>query len=53
MIVRVSVTSAIAQQRILDSVHRVDLEGGEIHHRSYSIPSPQSLYHIDGNHKLR
>ena len=43
-----------------DSMHRVDPEGGlvrhvnGIHRRSYSEPSPQSLYHIDGNqtHKV-
>ena len=48
----------IQQQRIQESMWRVDPEGtllrrlNVINRRSYSVPAPRSLYHIDGNHKL-
>ena len=48
----------IQQSRIRDSQRRVDPEGAIIrrlhvlNRREYSVPSPRSLYHIDGHHKL-
>ena len=48
----------VQQYRIRESMRRIDPEGtlarrlNVIHRRYYSVPSPRSLYHIDGNHKL-
>ena len=48
----------VQQHRIRESMRRIDPEGtlarrlNVIHRRCYSVPSPRSLYHIDGNHKL-
>ena len=48
----------IQQRRIRDSQRRVDPDGtvmrrlGVLSRREYSVPSPRSLYHIDGYHKL-
>ena len=45
-------------QRIRESQRRVDPEGSilrQLHNltrRRYSVPGPQSLWHMDGNHKL-
>uniref|UniRef100_A0AAV2KLY9 Integrase catalytic domain-containing protein n=2 Tax=Knipowitschia caucasica TaxID=637954 RepID=A0AAV2KLY9_KNICA len=46
--------------RIRDSMHRVDPQGIQVRslqlrtvrRRKYSVPAPNSLWHIDGNHKL-
>lgn len=48
----------IQQVRVRESMRRVDPEGtiarrlSTINRRVYSVPSPLSLWHIDGNHKL-
>ena len=48
----------VQQARIRESQRRVDPDGcimrrlSTINRRQYSVPSPRSLYHIDGNHKL-
>ena len=48
----------VQQSRIREAQRRVDPEGAVIrrlhavHRREYSVPAPQSLYHIDGHHKL-
>lgn len=48
----------IQQLRVRESMRRVDPEGTiarrlfTINRRVYSVPSPLSLWHIDGNHKL-
>lgn len=48
----------VQQTRVLEAQRRVDPRGTIIRHlhalnrREYSVPSPRSLYHIDGNHKL-
>lgn len=50
----------IHYQRVRSSMHRVDTPGvvsrmvslGCIARRAYSVPGPQSLMHIDTNHKL-
>ena len=48
----------IQQSRIREAQRRVDPDGcmmrrlTTINRRQYSVPSPRSLYHIDGNHKL-
>ena len=48
----------IAQARIRDSMRRVDPDGvairwaATVQRRKYSVASPLSLWHIDGNHKL-
>ena len=48
----------IQQSRIRESQRRVDPNGAIIrclhvvNRREYSVPSPRSLYHIDGHHKL-
>ena len=50
----------VQQQRIKESMRRVDLEGtlirvlefNVINRRCYSISSPLALWHIDGHHKL-
>lgn len=48
----------VQQVRIRESQRRVDPDGSVIrrlhvlNRRKYCVPSPLSLYHIDGNHKL-
>lgn len=48
----------IQRCRIRDSLYRVDPWGVEqrtrrlLHRRKYKVPGPNSLWHIDGNHKL-
>ncbi len=48
----------IQRQRIRDSLHRVDPSGvkarsrGLLHRRVYRVESPNSLWHLDGYHKL-
>ena len=48
----------VTQVRIRESLHRVDPEGiavrwcSVIHRRKYTVRSPLSLWHVDGNHKL-
>ena len=49
----------VQQIRVREAQRRVDPEGSvmrrlrTINRRSYSIAAPRSLWHIDGNHKLR
>lgn len=46
--------------RVRESLHRVDPEGTQLralanrtlHRRQYSVPGPNCMWHIDGNHKL-
>ena len=48
----------VPRQRVRDSMLRVDPSGVEslkrriLHRRVYSVPSPNSLWHLDGYHKL-
>ena len=48
----------VQQVRLRDSQRRIDPSGTALrrlhvlNRRHYSVPSPLSLYHIDGNHKL-
>lgn len=48
----------IQQSRVREAQRRVDPDGSiirrlhVINRREYSVPSPRSLYHIDGHHKL-
>ena len=48
----------IQQSRIREAMQRTDPNGtvvrfaDMIHRRRYHVPGPQSLWHIDGNHKL-
>lgn len=48
----------LQRSRVQQSLHRVDPVGIEnrlrrsLHRREYSVPSPNALWHIDGNHKL-
>lgn len=48
----------ITEARIRDAMHRVDPDGvairwaATVQRRTYSVASPLSLWHIDGNHKL-
>lgn len=50
----------IQRERVLASLRRVDPEGMELRRlrlrtsrrRRYSVPAPNHLWHIDGNHKL-
>lgn len=50
----------IQEDRVRESMRRVDLEGviyrrmtlHPVHRRKYSVPAPNSLWHIDGYHKL-
>ncbi|XP_034534661.1 uncharacterized protein LOC117809076 [Notolabrus celidotus] len=50
----------IQRQRVQDSMHRVDPRGvlmrtlqlNPRRRRKYDVPAPNSLWHIDGNHKL-
>ncbi len=53
-----SIGCIIQRRRIRESLHRVDPAGCQmrlnraLHRRVYSVPSPNALWHIDGNHKL-
>ena len=48
----------IQRRRIRESLYRVDPWGVQqrsrrlLHRRKYKVPGPNSLWHIDGNHKL-
>lgn len=48
----------VQRERVRESLHRIDPQGVEIrlrkalHRRQYSVKSPNSLWHIDGYHKL-
>ncbi|CAC5395297.1 unnamed protein product [Mytilus coruscus] len=50
----------ISRQRVRDACHRVDpvgcalrsIERQNVHRRTYKVAGPNSLWHIDGNHKL-
>ena len=47
----------IQQHRIREAQHTVDPEGcmrqlHVINRRTYNVPSPRSLWHVDSNHKL-
>jgi len=48
----------VQQVRVRESMHRTDPHGTTvrladlIQRRKYQVPGPQSLWHIDGNHKL-
>uniref|UniRef100_A0A8C2BKR3 Integrase catalytic domain-containing protein n=1 Tax=Cyprinus carpio TaxID=7962 RepID=A0A8C2BKR3_CYPCA len=50
----------VQRRRVKDSMHRVDPQGVMMRtlrlqtrrRRQYSVPAPNSLWHIDGNHKL-
>ena len=48
----------VQRQRLRESIKRVDPEysnsrwRGNIFRRSYCVPGPNSLWHIDGNHRL-
>jgi len=48
----------VPRQALRDSIHQVDHENVDarrnsvIHHRIYSVPYPNSVWHIDGHHKL-
>ena len=44
------------RQRLRTSIRRITVEEGRgnppIHHRTYSVPGTNALWHVDGNHKL-
>lgn len=48
----------VQESRVKESLRRVDPIGvanrwiQSIHRRTYSVPSPNALWHMDGNHKL-
>ena len=48
----------ISRQRLRDCIHRTDMLntalrwGNLIQRRPYSVPGPNSLWHLDGNHRL-
>ena len=49
----------VQRQRVRDSMQRIDPEGAasramshRLHRRVYRVAGPNSLWHIDGNHKL-
>ena len=48
----------LQRERVRESLYRVDPVGmqdrlrSRLHRRQYSVPSPNSLWHIDGYHKL-
>ena len=48
----------IQRERVRQSLSRVDPAGAQrrltrvLHRRQYQVPSPNALWHIDGNHKL-
>ncbi len=53
-----SMVHIIQRRRIRQSLHRVNPVGSQmrlrraIHRRVYYVPSPNALWHMDGNHKL-
>ena len=53
-----SIGHIVQRRRIRESMHSVDPAGSyrrlsrAIHRRVYCVPSPNALWHIDGNHKL-
>ena len=55
---RVSLGIRVPHQRVRESQRHVDPEGSmmrrlnRVQRRRYSVPGPQHLWHIDGNHKL-
>ena len=48
----------VQRERVRQSLCRVDPTGSQrrldraLHRRQYQVPSPNALWHIDGNHKL-
>ena len=48
----------LQRERVRQSLIRTDPSGcykrwrQSVHRRKYSVPTPQALWHIDGNHKL-
>ena len=48
----------VQRQRVRDSMFRVNAVGvslrtiNRLHRRNYRVAGPNSLWHIDGNHKL-
>ena len=48
----------VSRQRLRDSIHHVDRSGVEerrhcaVTRRVYTVPHPNYVWHIDGNHKL-
>lgn len=48
----------VQRERVRQSLRRIDPAGSQrrlaraLHRRVYSVPSPNALWHIDGNHKL-
>ena len=48
----------LQRERVRESLHRVDPVGmqdrlrSRLHRRQYNVPNPNSLWHIDGYHKL-
>lgn len=49
----------VQRERIRESMQCVDAIGvalrglsGPVNHRHYFVPSPNSIWHVDGNHKL-
>ncbi len=48
----------VPHHRVRETLRRIDPEGvavrwaSTVRRRTYSVPSPLSLWHIDGNHKL-
>ncbi|CAG2199511.1 unnamed protein product [Mytilus edulis] len=48
----------VQRYRLRDSMYRVDKKGilerkkGRLHRRTYSVQSPNTLWHVDTNHKL-
>ena len=51
-----SIQVYVQRERLRQSVHRVNgwttsLNPG-IHRRTHSVPGPNSLWHVDGNHKM-
>ena len=54
----VSLGVRVPHQRVRESQRRVDPEGSimrrlnRVQRRRYSVPGPQHLWHMDGNHKL-
>lgn len=52
--------AVVVVQRVRDSLRRVDPIGTEVRalanrtlrRRQYSVPAPNAMWHIDGNHKL-
>ena len=48
----------VTQSRLREVLHRTDPHGTAVrfsdlvHRRKYHVPGPQSIWHIDGTHKL-